>query len=54
MLFQLHGRAGFWRMPSERLLLECIVPAVKFGGGGGVVSFGVFYMVLPATIACCS
>ncbi|GIY65088.1 transposable element Tcb1 transposase [Caerostris darwini] len=36
-LFRSDGRAWVWRLPGERLLPECVVPTVKFGGGGLMV-----------------
>ncbi|KAJ8887194.1 hypothetical protein PR048_013409 [Dryococelus australis] len=36
-LFRSDGRVWVWHLPEERLLLECIVPTRKFGGGGVMV-----------------
>ncbi|GIY13323.1 transposable element Tcb1 transposase [Caerostris darwini] len=36
-LFRSDGRVWVWRLPGERLLPECVVPTVKFSGGGLMV-----------------
>ncbi|KFM60251.1 Transposable element Tc1 transposase, partial [Stegodyphus mimosarum] len=36
-LYRSDGRVWVWRLPGERLLPECVVPTVKFGGCGIMV-----------------
>jgi hypothetical protein len=33
-MWQSDGRVCMWRLPGERYLPACVLPTVKFGGGG--------------------
>jgi len=45
--WQSDGRFWVWWLPEEQYLPDCIVPSVKFGGGGIMVWFFVFFSVQP-------
>ncbi|GFW50702.1 transposable element tcb1 transposase [Trichonephila clavipes] len=36
-VYQFDVRVWVWNMPGKRLLPECIMPTVKYGGGGIIV-----------------